>query len=159
MAESPRKSSYLFADFYAEGTLVTKTINPKLMGKPAMLGEISVAIETSRFNNGREWFRNTGPEMGLFVIQGLKHVYEKIVIPGEDHARLDMKDTVYAYGQFTHINPTGYSTEDLATGMKYDEETDSVGYKAAVLTVQNYDHHEPVLPISIQKLNTLPKLD
>jgi hypothetical protein len=152
------KRSHFFADFHAEGTLSSRIINPMLMGKPSMLGVVPVAIESSRFNNGseQEWFLSSGPETGLFVIKGLKHIVEKIVIPGENHAKLSINDAVHAYGTFIHTNPTGYTAEDLAYGMVFDEPTNNVEYPAALLSIQNYDHHEPVLPVSIQKVNTLP---
>lgn len=158
MANSPKRSHF-FADFHAEGTLSSKTLNPLLMGKPSMLGSVAIAIESSRFNNGSstEWFYNTGPETGLFVIESLKQVFTKIVTPHEHHARIDTSETVYGYGTFIHGNPTGYTAEDLAYGMSHDAHINSVEYKAAMFTIENFDFHEPILPVTVQKLNAIPR--
>jgi hypothetical protein len=155
MADYPKRSHF-FADFYAEGTLRSHALSPMLMGKPNTLGEVAIAIESSRFNNGNEWFHSSGIETGLFVIQGIKHITDKSVMPGENHATIRMNDVVRAYGRFIH-NPTAYTVEDVAHGMSFDDANNSVEYKAALLTIPEYDHHEPILPVTIHKINALPR--
>lgn len=156
MANYPKRSHF-FADFQAEGTLSSKTLNPLLMGKPSMLGSVAIAIEKSSFHNGDESFYSTGPETGLFVIQSLKQVSTKLVTPHEDHARIGTSEIVYGYGTFLHGNPTGYTAEDLAKGMSHDEHINTVEYKAAMFTIKDFDFHEPVLHVTVQKLNALPR--
>jgi hypothetical protein len=158
MAEYPKRSQF-FADFKAEGTINSRVLSPMLMGKPSELGALPVAVESSFFHNGNESFISTGPETGLFVIRSLEHVIVKTVTPGKNHAILKLDDTVRAYGTFKHTSPTGYTAEDLAGGMIFDESNNSVEYPIALLSIQNYhnyDHYQPVLPVVIEKLHSLP---
>jgi hypothetical protein len=41
--------------------------------------------------------------------------------------------------------------------MSFDDANNSVEYKAALLTIPEYDHHEPILPVTIHKINALPR--
>lgn len=147
-----------FADFRAEGTISLKSVSRIVSGRSesevgsGTLGTVNVAIESSRFNNGNKWFLSTGPENGLFVIHSIEHVLRKIIMPGRNHPTIQSFDILEASGSFTHINPTGYTADDLANGMHFDHEENSVGFAQAKLVVPDFSHHEPTLRVTIEKI-------
>lgn len=157
------KRSHFFADFSAEGTVVTKQLNPIVMGRreqestPDSLGTLSVSVDSSRFHNGNELFESLSLESGLFIIRSIQRAQEKIVTPLRHHAQFAITDSLHVYGTFIHLNPSGYTHENLAHGMSIDPESEGVLYEAAKLTIHDYSDPEPKVPVVIQKLNALPK--